>query len=107
MSQLAPYPSQLGIFPAYMARQTETLVLNEKGLALTKDNYNITNLNGQPVLTVKAQSFSFSKRKMVMDLNANTLFTIRKDFGFGRAGYYCEDPSGQVFLEVKGKFSCR
>lgn len=107
MSQLPPYPSQLGIFPNFMATQTETLVLNEKGLSLTKDNYNITNLSGQPVLTVKAQSFSFSKRKMVMDMNANTLFTIRKDFGLGPASYYCEDPSGRTFLEVKGKFSCK
>jgi hypothetical protein len=67
--QLAPMPQQIGVFDNFIARQTETLVLREKVLSLTGDNFEIKLANGQPILKVSGKVMSISGRKSVFDVS--------------------------------------
>ncbi|KAI1635704.1 DUF567-domain-containing protein [Biscogniauxia mediterranea] len=103
--QLAPYPTPMGVFPQFIARQSETLVLKEKVLSLSGDSFDVKTVGGQPVFRVEGSAFSLSGRKKVLDVQGNHLFTIRKKLIALHATYYAEDPSGNQVFEVKGKFS--
>ncbi|KAI1437448.1 DUF567-domain-containing protein [Xylaria sp. CBS 124048] len=103
--QMQAYPTPMGIFPQYIARQTEALVLKEKVLSISGDSFDIKMLSGQPVFQVKGEVFSLSGRKHFSDMNGNELFTIRKKLLALLGTYYAEDPSGNILFEVKGKFS--
>ncbi|RYP08678.1 hypothetical protein DL765_008701 [Monosporascus sp. GIB2] len=99
-----PYPMPLGLFPGFMARQTETLMVKEKGMSLSGDSFTIKTVGGQPVFDVKGNFFSLSGRKEVTDMSGNHLFTIRKKHLALHSTYYAEDPAGNLILEVIGKF---
>ncbi|EOD45603.1 putative duf567 domain protein [Neofusicoccum parvum] len=103
--QLPPYPTPLGIFPSFFARQAEPLVLKEKVMSLSGDSFSVKTVDGRAILQVKGEYFSLSGRKHVMDMQGNVLFTIRKEHFSIPACYYAEDPSGRRILEVKSKFS--
>jgi hypothetical protein len=103
--QMQAYPTQIGIFPQFIARQSESLVLKEKVLSLSGDSFDIKTITGQPVFQVKGEVFSLSGRKHLSDMSGNVLFTIRKKLIALHATYYAEDANGNVLFEVKGKFS--
>lgn len=105
--QLPPYPTPLGIFPSFFARQAEPLVLKEKVMSLSGDSFSVKTVDGRPIVQVKGEYFSLSGRKHVMDMQGNVIFTIRKEHFSFPSTYYAEDPSGRRILEVKGKFSCK
>jgi uncharacterized protein YxjI len=103
---LPPAQQPLGIFQNYIARQSESLVLKERVLSLSGDSFSIKTLDGRDILQVKGEAFSLSKRKIVMDMQGNPMFTIRKHHFSFPSTYYAEDPQGGKFFEVEGKFSC-
>ncbi|KAI0595297.1 DUF567-domain-containing protein [Biscogniauxia sp. FL1348] len=102
---LAPYPTPMGVFPQFLARQAETLVLKEKVLSLSGDSFDVKTAGGQPVFRVEGSAFSLSGRKKLLDARGNHLFTIRKKLIALHATYYAEDPSGHQVFELRGKFS--
>ncbi|KAI2643575.1 DUF567-domain-containing protein [Xylaria nigripes] len=104
-AQLQPHPTPLGLFPQFLARQYETLIMKEKILSLSGDSFDIKTMNGQPLFQVKGEILSLSGRKHFMDMNGRELFTIRKKLLALHATFYAEDPEGNVIFEVKGKFS--
>ena len=106
MAMLHPYPTPLGIFPAFIARQTEMLVIKEKVMSLSGDSFTIKLGNGQPIFQVNGNAFSLSGRKEVLDMSGKHLFTIRKRHFTIHSTYYVEDPAGNEIFEVAGKFSC-
>ncbi|KAI1329067.1 DUF567-domain-containing protein [Xylariaceae sp. FL0255] len=101
--QMEPYPTPMGFFPQFMARQTETLVLKERILSLSGDSFDIKLVSGQPIFQVQGEAFSLSGRKHLSDMYGNHLFTIRRKLAAFFATYYAEDAQGNVILEVKGK----
>jgi uncharacterized protein YxjI len=103
---LPPAQQSLGIFQNYIARQSESLVLKERVLSLSGDSFSIKTLDGRDILQVKGEALSLSKRKIVMDMQGNPMFTIRKHHFSFPSTYYAEDPQGNKFFEVEGKFSC-
>ncbi|KAL1647989.1 hypothetical protein SLS58_002313 [Diplodia intermedia] len=103
--QLPPYPTPLGLFPSFIARQAEPLVLKEKVMSLSGDSFSIKTVDGRAILQVKGEYFSLSGRKHVMDMQGNVLFTIRKEHFSIPTCYYAEDPSGKRLLEVQSKWS--
>jgi uncharacterized protein YxjI len=105
--QLHTYPTPLGIFAPYIARQSETLVLKEKILSLSGDSFDIKTIDGRPIFQVQGSTFSLSGRKKVMDMAGNHLFTIRKKHLALHATYYAEDPNENQIFEVVGKFSSK
>ncbi|RYC62886.1 hypothetical protein CHU98_g3335 [Xylaria longipes] len=104
MSQIRPYPTQLGLFPRFIARQPESLALKEKAISLSGDSFDVKLANGQPIFQVKGETFSFSNRQHFCDMAGNELFTLRKKLIALHATYYAEDPNGNVIFEVKSKF---
>jgi len=96
---------QIGVFPQYIAQKSEQLILKEKVLSLSGDSFTIKTTDGRPILQVKGEVMSLSGRKHVMDMQGNLLFDIRKQLIAFHATYYCEDPKGNQFFEVKSKFS--
>ena len=105
-SQLAPLPTPIALFPQFIARQTETLVLKEKVLSLSGDSFSIKTYPGQqPVLSVSGNAFSLSGRKTVTDMSGNPLFQIRKQHLKVPRTFYAENLEGQKIFEVVGKWS--
>ncbi|KAI0437468.1 DUF567-domain-containing protein [Xylaria telfairii] len=104
MSQIAPYPTPLGLFPRFMARQPEALALKEKVMSLSGDSFDIKLANGQPIFQVKGETLSLSHRQHFYDMTGNELFTIRKKLIALHSTYYAEDTNGNVIFEVKSKF---
>ncbi|CAM1506206.1 Fc.00g058470.m01.CDS01 [Cosmosporella sp. VM-42] len=102
--QLQPAPRQVGVFPNFIARQTETLVLREKVLSLTGDSFEVKMTNGQPVLRVEGKVMSISGRKKVFDMANNHLFDIVKEHFHIHTTFAVESPQGQKIMEVKSSF---
>lgn len=103
-SKLQPYPTELGIFPDFIARQPEPLVLKERIMSLSGNTFSIKTVDGRAVVQVTGKYFSLSGRKDVLDMQGNLLFTIRRDYFSMHGRFYGEDPSGKCLFEVKGKF---
>ncbi|KAF2455905.1 tubby C-terminal-like domain-containing protein [Lineolata rhizophorae] len=101
--QLPPVPQPIGVFPQFTAQRTETLILKEKVMSLSGDSFDIKTVDGRPIFKVKGDAFSLSGRKAVSDMQDNHLFDIRQRHLTMHSTYYCEDPSGNEFFEVKNK----
>ncbi|KAI9801091.1 MAG: hypothetical protein M1833_002959 [Piccolia ochrophora] len=102
--QLAPLPNPIGVFPQFIAQHPVTIVLKERTLSISGDDFHIKDAGtGQSVLIVRGRVMSMSGRKEVSDPQGNPLFTIRKELMSFLGNYYLEDPSGKRFLDVKGK----
>jgi uncharacterized protein YxjI len=97
----------VGVFPQFIAQQSEQLVLKEKVLSLSGDSFSIKTVDGRPIIQVKGEALSLSGRKSVTDMQGAPLFSIRKKLVALHATYYCEDPKGEQFFEVKKKFSSK
>lgn len=106
LPSLPPLPHPIAIFPQFTARQCECLKLRERMLSLSGDSFHVnTHPGNQGVLQVQGSAFSLSGRKQVCDMSGQHLFTIRKQHFSIPATYYAEDPSGNKFFEVAGKWS--
>ncbi|KAF5574512.1 DUF567 domain-containing protein [Fusarium pseudoanthophilum] len=67
---------QVGIFPAYITVQTETLMVREKLGSYNGGELEVKHVNGLPLLKVELKVMSISGRKMVYDMRCNHLFSI-------------------------------
>ncbi|KAF2495288.1 DUF567-domain-containing protein [Lophium mytilinum] len=105
MAQLPPLSRDIGIFPPYIAQQSETLVLKEHVLSLSGDSFSIKTTDGRAIFQVKGEVMSLSGRKHLMDMSGSPIFDIRKEHLTLHTTYYGEDPSGNKILEVKSKFA--
>ncbi|EWZ42710.1 hypothetical protein FOQG_04659 [Fusarium oxysporum f. sp. raphani 54005] len=101
---MALAPHQVGIFPAYITTQTETLILREKVMSLSGDDFEIRHANGQPILKVEGQVMSISGRKKVYDMRGNHLFSIVREHFHIHTTYAVEDTRGTKIMEVKSSF---
>lgn len=105
---LRPLPNAIGVFSQFIAYQNTTLVLKEKIMSFSGDDVHIKDAsNGMSVLRVRGKTMSMSSRKEVSDAQGHHLFTIRKELLTILSSYYCEDPAGNRFLDVQGKWSCK
>jgi len=102
---LSPSPYPIAVFPNYIARQSETIVMTEKLLSLADDSFTVKTIDGREILQVKGENLSLSHRKRVCNMQGTHLFTIRKEVMHFPASFYAEDPSGNRIFEVKGKLS--
>lgn len=101
---LPPVPTPIGIFPALFAQQSETLILKEKVLSLTGDDFHIKLANGMPILRVEGKVMSISGRKKLFDEQGNHLFDIVKEHFHLHTTFAVEDAKGQKIMEVKSSF---
>lgn len=106
-AQLPPLPHTLGVIPGYYANQPTTLVMREKIMSWTGDDYHIKTTEGASVLRVRGTVMSMSGRTQVLDNQGQHLFTVRRELFSLFANYYAENPQGSKFLTVDGHFSCR
>lgn len=95
----------IGVFPQFIAQRPETLVLKEKVLSLSGDSFGVKTLDGRVIIQVKGEMLSLSGRKHVLDAQGVPLFDIRKQHLTLHTTFYCENPQGQKFFQVKSKFS--
>ena len=105
-AQLPPLPHHLGVLPGYYANQPTTLVMREKIMSWTGDDYHVKSTDGSSVLRVRGTVMSLSDRTEVLDNQGQPLFTVRRQLFSLLKNYYAEDPSGNKFLTVDGEFSC-
>ncbi|KAJ0333688.1 hypothetical protein COL922a_010704 [Colletotrichum nupharicola] len=103
--ELAPAGNSVGIFPQVTARQTETLILKEKMLSLTGDNFDIKLVNGTPIFSVKGKVMSISGRKSVYDMSGTHLFDIVKEHFHLHTTFAAIDPHDKKIMEVKNSFA--
>ncbi|MCJ1471544.1 hypothetical protein MMC13_000184 [Lambiella insularis] len=104
-AQLPPLPHTLGVLPGYYANQPTTLVMREKIMSWTGDDYHIKTTDGASVLRVRGTVMSMSGRTEVLDNQGHPLFTVRKEIFSFLKNYYAESPQGSKFLTVDGEFS--
>jgi hypothetical protein len=107
MSQLAAVPKPIGIFPQFFAAGLETLVLKEKVLSWTGDDFHIKLANGTPILRVGGKVMSISGRKKVYDMQGNHLFDIVKEHFHLHTTFAVQDAREQKIMEVKSAIQCR
>lgn len=113
MAQLPPVAQPVGVFPNFVAKTTETLVLKEKVLSLSGDSFDITNTQGMPFMKIQGRHMTMSGRKSVFDLSGNHLYDIVRQHWHIHTTFAAEDPHGSVFLTIKNSlkrnfpaFSC-
>ena len=100
--QLPPLPQPVGIFGQFIYSQPGSIIVDEKGLSLSGDSFDVKWSNGAPLFRVQGTVFSFRQRKQVYDTQGNHLFTIRqKASALIHATYIVEDASERVLMEVK------
>lgn len=104
MAQLTQLPSPVGVFPQFFARGSETLVLKEKVLSLTGDDFHIKLANGTPILRVEGKLMSISGRKKVFDEQGTHLFDIVKEHFHIHTTFRVDDAKGAKVMEVKSSF---
>jgi uncharacterized protein YxjI len=104
---LPEVPCEIGVFPQFFARRSETIVLKEKVLSLSGDDFHVKLADGTPLLRVEGQVMSISDRKRVYDERDNHLFDIVKGHFHVHTTYWLEDPEGNEFMKVKNSlFQC-
>ncbi|EWG41929.1 hypothetical protein FVEG_03909 [Fusarium verticillioides 7600] len=95
---------QVGIFPAYITVQTETLTVREKLGSYNGGELEVQHVNGLPILKVEWKVMSISGRKMVYDMRCNHLFSIVRRHLHFRTRYVVEDPQGRELMNVRSSF---
>jgi uncharacterized protein YxjI len=70
MAELRSYPTPLGIFPAFITQELQTIVLQDKIFNLAGD-YDIKLIDGTPLFKIQGKSFSMSGRRKFMDMEGN------------------------------------
>jgi len=104
-AQLPPLPHHLGVLPGYYANQPTTLVMREKIMSFTGNDYHVKSTEGASVLRVRGTAMSISDRTEVLDNQGQHLFTVRRQLFSFLNNFYAEDPNGNKFLTVDGEFS--
>ncbi|KAF5537445.1 DUF567 domain-containing protein [Fusarium napiforme] len=104
-----PVPAALlghhvGIFPAYITAQTETLIVREKLGSYNGGELEVQHVNGLPMLKVECKVMSISGRKMVYDMRCNHLFSIVRRHLHFRTRYVVEDRAGRELVNVRSSF---
>lgn len=102
-AQLAPAPCPIAIFPSFVARRTETIIMRERLSTLSNGAFRVTTIDGTPLLQITADTFSISARKRVLDMAGNHLFTLRSQYFSIPHSFYAESPAGEKLFEIKGK----
>ncbi|KAG5927772.1 hypothetical protein E4U42_001819 [Claviceps africana] len=73
MAELPQVARPIGIYQDLVAKTTETLILTEKILSLSRDSFNVTNVHGTPFMTIKCRYMSASGQEtLVMTGNWGT-----------------------------------
>ena len=101
MAQIAAVSTPIGIFPQFFAAGPETIVLKEKVLSWSGDDFHIKLVNGTPILRVEGKVWSIGGRKKVFDMQGNHLFDIIKEHFHLHTTFVLEDAKGQKIMEVK------
>jgi hypothetical protein len=101
MAQLAAVPTPIGIFPQFFAAGPETIVLKEKVLSWSGDDFHIKLANGTPILRVEGKVWSVGGRKKVYDMQGNHLFDIIKELFHLHTTFALEDAKRQKIMEVR------
>ncbi|KAF2755383.1 DUF567-domain-containing protein [Pseudovirgaria hyperparasitica] len=94
-----------GIFQQCMAVQPTSLMIKERVMSLSSDNFEIYTVDGKMAFKVAGKYFSLSGRKELYDSNNKHLFTIRKRHLTIHTTFYLEDPAGKEILEAKSSFA--
>lgn len=102
--QLPPVKQPIGLFPPFIAKQTETLILKEKVFSLSGDSFDICLANGQPLIKVEGKVGTLSGRKKIYDVGGKYLFDIYKEHFHIHATYVVEVEGQGKVMEVKSSF---
>ena len=100
--QLPPLPQPVGIFGQFIYSQSESIIVDGKGLSLSGDSFDVKWSNGAPLFRVQGTVLSFRQRKQVYDPQGNHLFTVRqRASALIHSTYIVEDAAETVLMEVK------
>lgn len=107
MAELPPVPQPIGIFDDFIAQGTKTLILTDKVMLQSSDDFDIKLAGSdQPIMKIKGKLMTASGRKSVFDMSDKHLFDIVKERLHLHSTYVAEEPGGNKFLVVKGSSTC-
>ncbi|KAG6005985.1 hypothetical protein E4U21_007478 [Claviceps maximensis] len=101
MAQLPQVAQPIGIYPSFITKTTETLVLREKVFSLSGDSFDITNTHGTTFMKIKGRHMSISGRKSVYDMAGNHMYDIVKEHLHLHSTYSAEDLNKNKILTIK------
>ncbi|ORX35443.1 tubby C-terminal-like domain-containing protein [Kockovaella imperatae] len=102
---LAPVNPPLGVFQHYYAGRPTTLVLKEKIMSWTGDDFSVKDTDGNVVCRCSGQAFSLRERKIITDPNGNELFHLRKKQLAIHSTWIGEDAGGSEIFAITKHFS--
>jgi uncharacterized protein YxjI len=102
---LAPLTGFLGVIPPFYAQQSTTLILKQKLWSWSHGDFVIKTTDGTPVLRAEGSAMSLSRRVRISDMNGNLLLVLRTQVFSLLPTFFAQDPSGQEFMRVEGRFS--
>lgn len=104
MAELVAVQRPIGVFDQCITPATQVLVLKEKVFSLSRDSFDIQNLNGQSVFKIDGHHMTVSGRKTLKDAAGAPLFDIVQERLHLHATYVAEDAQGKRLMEVKNAF---
>ncbi|KAJ7622103.1 tubby C-terminal-like domain-containing protein [Roridomyces roridus] len=103
MQQLLDPSPPLGLFPQFVAQQQMTLVLKEKVLTWSGEDFSVKDQWGSVVVRCEGKLFSISDQKKFVDASGNHVFTLKNKIWHIHKTMEAEDLAGNVILKLRGK----
>ncbi|RXK37495.1 hypothetical protein M231_05216 [Tremella mesenterica] len=101
---LQPVNPPIGIHLNYCVPTSTVLVLKERLLSFSGDDFTVKDSNGTPVCLCNARVFSVRDRKVITDLNGNMLYAIHNKLLTFLPEYIGEYPVSREVFRVKKRW---
>ncbi|KAJ7642245.1 tubby C-terminal-like domain-containing protein [Roridomyces roridus] len=98
---LDPSPP-LGLFSQFCTQDQTTLVLKEKVISWSGEDFSVKDHLGNVVIKCEGKVLTMTDEKKFTDADGNHLFTLRNKLLHIHKTLEAEDPSGKVILKIKG-----
>ncbi|KAF1997821.1 DUF567-domain-containing protein [Amniculicola lignicola CBS 123094] len=105
MEALPPLPQATAFFPQFTAQQPIELLIQEKVMSFSGDDFAITDTFKNPVFKVQGKVMSISGRKTFTDMQGNHLFDIQRELLHIHQTYVLNKTDGTTIMTVKKKFA--
>ncbi|KAL1413736.1 hypothetical protein Q8F55_001518 [Vanrija albida] len=104
---LNPVHPPIGVFPGFVAQQPTTLVLKEKVLSWSGDDFGVKDQHGNVIVRVGGKVMSLRQRKVITDASGQTLFVLKDKIITFLKKMIGEDADGKQLFEVHHKLGIK
>ncbi|KAL1406801.1 hypothetical protein Q8F55_006207 [Vanrija albida] len=103
--KMHPVQPALGLNPAFVRNEEETLVLRERVFSFTGDDFSVQDTKGRRIIKARAKLVSMHDSKEILDANGNFLFKLRSKKLAIHKTFVAEDKGGVEVFRVSKHIS--